>query len=129
MERLPALVLAFIIALAQPAWAETRYFAEIEDVPLAPGLAETQAGVGFASERGAILTAAAEGRGASAGVRAFYEAALPPLGWSQSPPSAQSGEMVFQRGRELLSLRIEARDGQVRLSVRLVERPASMRVD
>ena len=115
-----------MVVLAAPAFAEARFFRTLEDVPLPPGLTEVDAGFAFEGEAGRIVTARAEGRAAAAAVRDFYVDTLPALGWSLSP----GGEaIVFQRGRERLTLSISTRDAGTRLEARLVVRPASMSGD
>lgn len=112
--------------VASPAFADTRYFAALEDVPLAPGLTEA-AGFQFEEAGGRIIGATANGRATPAAVRAFYSDTLPALGWSQSPTGTD--ELVFLRGRERLTFSVR-REGQgAALDVRLFTRPASMNAD
>ncbi len=120
-----ALIFALVLAAA-PAFAEARFFRALEDVPLPPGLTETEPGFAFDAGSGRIVEAHAEGRASAAAVRDFYVDTLPALGWSLSP----GGEaLVFQRGRERLTLSISARDAGTRLEARLIVRPASMSGD
>ncbi|WP_395646645.1 hypothetical protein [Terricaulis sp.] len=114
------------ILIASPAFADTRFFAALDDVPLAPGLSEG-AGFQFEEAGGRIIGATATGRATPEAVRAFYADTLPSLGWSLSPTGAD--ELVFLRGRERLAFSIR-RDGQgAALDVRLFTRPASMNAD
>lgn len=120
---------AFIaaIACATPALAETAYFASINDLPLPLGFTDTRTGSSFDSDAGRIVIVHAEGPASLAAVRDFYDAALPPLGWSFSPQA--DGAMVFQRGRERLDFSLDRNGENTRLDVRLVVRPASMNAD
>lgn len=121
-----ALFFAFALICAAPAFAETRFFAAVEDLPLAPGLAETSAGFSFSGADGRIIVAEAEGRVAPGAVRDFYLAALPALGWSFSP----GGDgFAFRRGRERLTLFVSPRVGGSRIDARLVVAPAAMSGD
>jgi hypothetical protein len=126
MTRRFALFATLACAASAPAWAQTSYFAAIEDLPLAPGL-EERGGFEFAGADGRIIDAEAAGAASAGATRRFYEAALPALGWSQSPAGA--GALVFLRGRERLTLTLQEIQGGVLLSARLVLRPASMAVD
>ena len=120
-----ALFLAAIL-IVSPAFADTRFFAAMEDVPLAPGLIEG-AGFQFEEAGGRIIGSTATGRATPAAVRSFYTDTLPALGWSQSPTGTD--DLVFLRGRERLTLSIR-REGQgAALDVRLFTRPASMNAD
>lgn len=118
----------FLVAvlIASPAFADTRFFAAMEDVPVAPGLSEG-AGYQFEEAGGRIVGAAASGRATPAAVRAFYNDTLPALGWSLSPTGTD--ELVFLRGRERLTLAIRSQGQGAMLDVRLFTRPASMNAD
>lgn len=118
---------AFFVAVAAitaPAFAEGRFFSAIEDLPLAPGLEETSVDYAFAGEEGRIIGAEAQGSGSPEAVRAFYRETLPALGWSQSPGAGSDGELVFQRGRERLSLTIDEAEAGAQVGVRLSVRPS-----
>lgn len=120
----------FIAALiwAAPAAAQTTYFASIEDLPLPAGFAESTGGWSMQTEAGALTEVRAAGRGSIEQVRAFYDLALPALGWSHSPQLDQS--LVFQRGRERLMFGFGAPgDGAVTIRVRLLTQTASMNAD
>ncbi len=123
------ILLAALVSFAASAHAETRYFAAMEDLPLAPGLAETGPGFWFDDANGRITGAMAHGAVAPEAVRRFYLDALPALGWALSPGAGVEGELVFLRGPERLALAISARDGGTELEARLFVRPASMRGD
>lgn len=120
-------IFAVAIACATSAHAETAYFAAIDDLPMPPGFAETDAGSTFQSGEGRLVFVSAEGDLAGIGVRNFYYEALPQLGWSVSPQS--DGTLVFQRGRERLSFTLERVGDRLRLGARLATEPASMNSD
>jgi hypothetical protein len=122
-----ALIFAAAITFAGPARADTAYFAEIEDVPLPPGFTEVVEPSPFESGGGRIVFVGAEGRGPAAQVRAFYSDSLPQLGWAFSP--GQDGALVFQRGRETLSVIVGEGAQRTHLSVRLVTRPQTTNAD
>jgi len=118
----------FLAALvcAGPAVAEGRYFVQIPDLPLAPGLVEVEAAASF-DGHGRIVFAEARGAADGLAVRDFYYEALPQLGWSTS---AEGGAVVFQRGRERLQLfLIREEAGQLRLRVQLAVQPAAINGD
>jgi hypothetical protein len=106
---------------AAPALAQGRYFAAIEDLPLAPGLTERAGGFVFQGQEGRIVSAAAEGPTDAAAVRAFYRETLPALGWAENP-GAEPAE--FLRGRERLILEISTAETGLRLEARLIARAA-----
>lgn len=118
-----ALVVAAIMC-ATPARGEGRFFAAIEDLPLAPGLEEAGPGFWFDDANGRIVGAIARGPAEPAQVRRFYLSTLPALGWSLSPGAGVDGEIVFLRGRERLALTIAAHDGGAEVQTRLLIRPA-----
>lgn len=107
------------IVCAAPAFAETAYFTQIEDLPLAPGLEETGDWFEFSDAGARVLGASARGAAQAEQVRAYYEAALPPLGWALSIGSGGENETVYLRGREELSLSFLQRGEQLELQVRL----------
>jgi hypothetical protein len=75
------------------------YVAEVEDLPLMPGLAEVEgAGVVFDKPDGRIVEAYAQGEVAREAVLTFYRQALPQLGWRAT------GAAAFRREGEALSL-------------------------
>lgn len=118
----------FLAALicAGPAVAETRYFAQIPDLPLPPGFVEVEAAASF-DGHGRIVFAEARGAADGLAVRDFYYETLPQLGWSVG---AEGGDVVFQRNRERLQLfLVREEGGQLRLRVQLVLQPAAMNGD
>ncbi len=120
--------LAFVAAIlcAAPAFADARFFATLEDVPLAPGLEERVSGFSFEGAGGRVTSALAEGRATPGAVRAFYVETLPQLGWSFSPGG---DDLVFLRGRERLTLAISPSGAGAHLDVRLFTRPAAVNAD
>jgi hypothetical protein len=116
-------VFAAAIAFAAPAFAETAYFADIPDLPIAPGLSEGEAPLGalFASDRGDLVMAAAHGSASAESVERFYMESLSALGWAYEPAPREEG-LKFQRGRERLTLQVEQQGGGSYLRVRLIVR-------
>mgnify|MGYP000965552813 CR=1 FL=1 len=112
---------AAVLLAAAPAAAQSRYFAGIDDLPLAPGLVERAGGAGFAGAEGRVVVAVAQGPAAPASVLAFYIETLPALGWGFSPGGE---DLEFRRGRERLALAIAPADGGARVEVRLFSAPA-----
>jgi hypothetical protein len=117
-------VFATALIWAAPAFADVRYFTQIEDVPIAPGLAETGDRYEFADAGARIIGASAEGRAEAEEARAFYQSALPALGWALSVGSGGENANVFVRGREQLSLSLHQRGEELLLEVQLFIRPA-----
>ena len=103
-HRLLAASLLAALILAGVGTAPTRgqvqsYIAEVEDLPLMPGLAEVEgAGVIFDKPDGRIVEAYAQGEVGREAVLAFYRQTLPQLGWRAT------GAATFRREREALSL-------------------------
>ena len=92
------LFLSFITA----AQAATQYSAAIEDLPLMPDMTEDKSSVViFDAPEGRIIETNAKTGSGAAEVSAWYNAALPPLGWQ--PTSALS----FRRDREKLVINID----------------------
>jgi len=118
-----ALLFAAAITFAGPAFAETAYFAGIDDLPLPAGFEEVISAPAFRGDDGQIVFGAAEGSASAAQVRAFYDASLPPLGWAFSPGGEDA--LIFQRGRETLSVSIREGAQRTRLSVQLVTRQSA----
>lgn len=120
-------VFALAIICAAPAWAETRYFSELTDVPMPPGFVESDAAVGFDGAGGRLVVARAIGGPPVAAARDFYLESLPALGWALSP--RPDGALVFQRGRERLSFTMRNENGRTHLSAELVVLPAPAGAD
>lgn len=119
----------FTVALivAAPAFADTRYFSAMPDLPLPPGFSEGRSATGFDGGDGRLIMAEANGALSADRVRAFYVGSLPALGWSFSPSG--EGELVFLRDRERLSMTTSGDAAHLRLHVQLTMRPASMNAD
>lgn len=95
-----ALLIWFAVAGAQSA-----YLADVDDLPLAPGLVEDPAArVVFDKPAGRIVEAAAGGVTTAAAVHDFYSQTLPALGWQQV------GRTTWARGVEHLKIQAD-RDG------------------
>ena len=97
---LPALCLLALCLLALSASAEeTGFIAEIDDLPLMPGLAEVEgAGVVFDKPSGRIVEAYARGAVTREAVASFYRDTLPQLGWSET------AGLTFAREGESLAI-------------------------
>jgi hypothetical protein len=112
---------ALILALALAAAASARaadFVAGTEDVPLMPGLAPVgDAPLVFDKPEGRIVEAQARGKLARAGVRDFYGATLPQLGWSGG------GADVWRREGEVLRLDFRGRDGDLTVGFTLSPQP------
>ena len=79
-----------------------RYFTEVPDLPLMPGMAEMpDAGVSFDKPEGRIVEVYAQGEGTADEVLRFYQRALPQLGWEAAGPKR------FRREGEVLDLEVE----------------------
>jgi hypothetical protein len=77
------------------------FLSRLEDLPLAPGLAEdAAAGLSFDSAAGRIVEAYARGNMTEAQVLKFYEETLPQLGW------IADNERQYRRGGERLRLEL-----------------------
>lgn len=100
-------LLAALILSASPAAAETRFFSSLEDVPLAPGLVEIpDQTIAFDKPEGRIVEQVARvGLVSEPSVKAYYESALPQLGWRRTGP------LAFARDKESLRLSFESADG------------------
>lgn len=120
-------MMAVAVCAAAPAFAETRFFSAIDDLPLAPGLSEIAGGWSVDMDEGLLTEVHAAGQGRIEDMRAFYLASLPALGWSLSPQRDQT--LIFLRGREKLMFAFGAPGGRVTLRVRLLVQRASMRPD
>lgn len=96
-----AIALVFLIG-PDRAGAESVYLADIDDLPLAPGLIEDpDARVSFDKPAGRIVEAAATGASSGNDVRIFYTQTLPALGW------VARGGTRWERGDEALRIEIE----------------------
>lgn len=113
------LVFALAVFCAAPAFADTRYFTSIEDLPIPPGLEETDPRFEFFDTGASIVGASAEGRAEAEQVRAYYQTVLPELGWALSVGSGGENEIVYRRGRQELSLSFHQRAEVLELQVQL----------
>ena len=99
-------LLGLLIPALSPGQATTqepgRYFTEVPDLPLMPGMAEMpDAGVSFDKPEGRIVEVYAQGEGTADEVLRFYQRALPQLGWEAAGPKR------FRREGEVLDLEVE----------------------
>ena len=107
-------LLCLLIPALSPGQAATqepgRYFSELPDLPLMPGMAEMpDAGVSFDKPEGRIVEVYAQGAGTAEEVLRFYRRALPQLGWKAAGPRR------FHREGEVLDLEVETAGGLVTL--------------
>jgi hypothetical protein len=93
------LLLAFLAPLM--AAGGEAFLVELEDLPLAPGLAEMPGGLLFDSAEGRVVEASAKGEVAAEQVRQFYETTLKQLGWQNVGP------LQFRRDNEILRIVID----------------------
>ncbi len=112
LSRAAAVMIAALLVLAAPvapvAAQGPAYLADVDDLPLAPGLVEDEEGrIAFDKPEGRIVQAVASGAVDPVAVRAFYAETLPALGWQ---PRA---ERTWTRGKETLRLNVNSRDGGV----------------
>jgi hypothetical protein len=114
---------AFLAALTLGAWAfvspafAQAYFAEIDDLPMPAGFAQSAPAQTFETQEGFLILAEAEGRAPLLEVRDFYYETLPQLGWAVSP--RDDGVLMFQRGRERLTFTLERAGASTHLGARL----------
>lgn len=83
-----------------------------------PGFTEHGADARFDGVGGRLLILAAEGDMPVQAVRDFYYECLPQLGWAISPQTDET--LVFQRGRERLTIAATRENDHLLLSVQLV---------
>ena len=104
----PAVLLALGALPGIPgfAWAQNvGYVANVEDLPLMPGLSEIAgAGLVFDKPEGRIVEAYARGSLTPEAVLAFYRRSLPQLGWVAAGPAA------YHREGERLDLAVLGQD-------------------
>jgi len=114
--RFGAFWLALTLLTAQAMADNAAFLAEVDDLPLAPGLVEQPGGTLFDSPQGRIVEATAQGSMLEAEVRTFYDEALPQLGWTRVGPDA------YRRDKEILRFEI-ATEG-MRITVHFSLAPA-----
>jgi len=95
---------ALLMVAAPVRAAGAKFLAEIDDLPLAPGLTELPGGTLFDAPTGRIVEANATGRMFEVEVRQFYDETLPELGWQHT------GIDTYRRDKEVLTIAI-ATDG------------------
>jgi hypothetical protein len=89
------------------------FIADVEDLPLMPGLSEIAgAGLVFDKPEGRIVEAYARGSLTPEAVLAFYRRSLPQLGW------VAAGSTAYHREGERLDLEVLGRDTAGTLVVR-----------
>lgn len=97
-----ALIAALLLIWSSLAGAQSAYLADVDDLPLAPGLVEDPAArVAFDKPAGRIVEAAAGGTTTAAAIGGFYDQALPALGWQAV------GGNTWVRGAEQLQIQVE----------------------
>ena len=97
-----------LAVFAGGAVADSGYLADVDDLPLPPGLSEDDsARMVFDKPEGRIVEAQATGSGTPAGVEDFYAVALPALGWQAR------GNGAWSRGDEVLQLTLSQDGPQV----------------
>jgi len=93
---------AFLLIGPDSVGAQSVYLADIDDLPLAPGLVEDpNARVSFDKPAGRIIEAAATGDTSWEAVRGFYAQTLPGLGWTSRDATH------WERNGESLTIQIE----------------------
>jgi hypothetical protein len=102
MHRLRPIAFAALLLLAAAAARAEGFVTGIEDLPLAPGLAEVEnSGTVFDTAAGRIVEVFAVGQVAPEDVARFYRDALPQLGWEAT------GSLAFEREGEKLSIALQ----------------------
>jgi hypothetical protein len=97
-----------LLVLSSVAGAQSAYLADVDDLPLAPGLLEDPtARVAFDKPAGRIVAAVARGSTTVDAVADFYHQTLPALGWN-----AVNGN-VWHRGEERLAIQVDRSKFQV----------------
>ncbi|WP_435641028.1 hypothetical protein [Micavibrio aeruginosavorus] len=107
MTRFLTIVMVAIVMLSAGAQAaDQRFFSNISDLPLMPGLYELpDAAVVFDKEEGRIVESAAAGEGVHhTQVIDFYTKTLPQLGWAVVSSAPAAGMGLYQRDGEMLNL-------------------------
>jgi hypothetical protein len=112
----PAVLLVLSALAGMPGTAQAQsvgFVADVEDLPLMPGLSEIAgAGLVFDKPGGRIVEAYARGALTPEAVLAFYRRSLPQLGWVAAGPTA------YHREGERLDLEVLGQDTSGTLVVR-----------
>lgn len=106
------LFIMLFLVFSSPAGAEEpRFFSELSDIPLMPGLFElADDTVVFDKPEGRIVESSAASETENINqIKAFYDSALPQLGWVRV--SGPEGEPSYIRQDEALRLRLETKQG------------------
>ena len=91
-------------AIAATPAGDARFSNYIDDLPVMPGLTETEDGYAFdISQGGRMAEARLAGSADARVVRSFYAATLPQLGWTPVGPEVY----IYKRGRERMIFRVE----------------------
>ncbi len=102
------------LVLSLPAESQ-KFFNQIEDLPIAPGMEEVgPAGLFFQSSAGRIVVAVARGEGKLSVIREFYEKSLPSLGWR----FVRAG--IYSRNSEILKMRFQKSLAKVSIYLHIV---------
>ncbi len=117
---------AFVVAAAAAPAHAADFLKAIEDVPLPKGLVEQGEPMIFESEQGRVVKTEAEGQVGASEISAFYETALPALGWKKTDGAAG----IYERESERLSISVRqpASHRPVRVTFELVVRLASTKL-
>lgn len=116
---------ALLVLLATPALAaDPGFLAEIDDLPLAPGLVEVPGGTLFDAPQGRIVEANATGTMLEVELRTFYDETLPQLGWKRT------GTDEYRRDKEALHFEITTAGMQINIHFSLTPlKPAGAATD
>lgn len=109
-----------------------QFFTALDDLPIPAGLTELGEGFSFETPQGRIVDVIAQGSLSPDAITAFYDSALPALGWGAREADAQASSASiagYTRGREALTFTIATGPEGSKLRIRLVARPASAALD
>ncbi len=100
---------AAVAAVSDPLTPEApRFSGYIDDLPIMPGLTETDQGYTFdLFQGGRMAEVRLTGVADAQAVRSFYAAILPRLGWTPTGPEVY----IYRRGRERMIFRVEPAKG------------------
>ncbi|MEO6339529.1 MAG: hypothetical protein ABIO39_05795 [Caulobacteraceae bacterium] len=117
----PAPASAPVAAVSDPsASASPRFSSYIDDLPIMPGLSETDQGYTFdLFQGGRMAEVRLTGASDAQAVRSFYAAILPRLGWTPTGPEVY----IYRRGRERMIFRVEPAKGAPGLNAIFVVTP------